>query len=119
MPFAVQRPHRTLTLAAIALAPTESIRQKVGSSDKRSTLWSVISGLAAAGAAMAVRKILASRWPGSSQAPVNPADRGSTWTEALAWAIASGIGAGVARTVARRGAAEGWHAAFDESPPPA
>lgn len=117
MPFARYRPHRTLSLAAIALTPTETLRQKVKSSDKRSLLWSVMSGLAAAGAAMAVRKFLAARWPGSSQAPVNPADRGSTWTEALAWAMVSGVGAGVARTVARRGAAEGWHAAFEETPP--
>ncbi len=78
------------------------------SSNRTSTLQSVAAGLVAAGAAMAIRRVLASLWPGPSDAPVNPADRRSTWTEAVAWAIVSGVGAGVARTVARRGAAEVW-----------
>lgn len=117
MPHPRHRPHRLLSLAAISFLPTISLPQKVSLSDNRSSLWSVLSGLAATGAAIAVRKMLAARWPGPSEAPVNPANRRSSWTEALAWALASGIGVGVARTIARRGAAEGWHAAFEETPP--
>jgi hypothetical protein len=79
--------------------------------------WKMVAGGLGVAAGMAVRKILASIWPGPNEPPLNPADRRIDWQEAAGWAVASGIGAGLARTVSRRAAAAGWDKVFDESPP--
>ena len=64
-------------------------------------------------------RFLALAWKavhGATPPPV-PADRRSSWTDALSWAIATGVGAGVARLVAIRTAARVWEAAIHERPP--
>ena len=49
--------------------------------------------------------------------PPLPADRHSSWADALSWAIASGVGVGVARLLAIRTAAVVWEATTHEPPP--
>jgi hypothetical protein len=54
----------------------------------------------------------------TSQPPM-PADRRSSWVEALSWAVATGVGMGVSRLLAIRTAAVVWEAATHEVPPEA
>lgn len=49
--------------------------------------------------------------------PRNPAAPGTTWPEALQWAVASGVAVAVARLVATRGAAGAWRATTGHLPP--
>lgn len=79
--------------------------------------WKALSLVTGAGAAIAVRNLLSSVWPGSNTPPLNPADRRINWTDALAWAVASGIGAGLARVVSKRTAAAAWEKATGNPPP--
>ena len=79
--------------------------------------WNAVASGLGVVAALVVRRLTASLWPGSAQPPLNPADRRIGWGQALGWAVASGIGAGLARTVSRRAAAAGWAKVFDETPP--
>lgn len=62
--------------------------------------------------AAATRKLLQAGWRRTrgGNPPTNPAARGTTWSEALVWAAASGVAMAVARVVAQRGAAEAWRA---------
>ncbi|MEO6571111.1 MAG: DUF4235 domain-containing protein [Ilumatobacteraceae bacterium] len=83
----------------------------------KSTAWSALSLGAGALAAFGMRKLVAMAWPGSTEPPLNPADRRVNWSSALVWGIASGIGAGVARVVSSRLAAAGWEHATGETPP--
>jgi hypothetical protein len=75
---------------------------------------STIFGLVAA---VAVRKLVSALWRSDTETPLNPADRRTSWREALAWGLATAIGAGVARVVALRGAASGWEKITGETPP--
>jgi Protein of unknown function (DUF4235) len=52
-----------------------------------------------------------------STPPKVPADRRSSWADALSWAVATGVGVGVARLLAVRSAAALWEAAVHEPPP--
>jgi hypothetical protein len=79
--------------------------------------WKALSLVSGALAAIAVRKLLGSAWPGANQPPLNPANRRINWTEALVWGVASGIGAGVARVVSKRTAAAAWEKATGKPPP--
>ena len=72
------------------------------------------AGIAAAGAA---RKIVSALWRSDTATPLNPADRRTSWREALAWGLATAVGAAVARIVALRVAAAGWEKATGETPP--
>ena len=49
--------------------------------------------------------------------PRNPEAPGTTWGEALSWAVASGIGIGVSRMLATRSAARMWRKATGHLPP--
>lgn len=79
--------------------------------------WKALSLVTGAAAAIAVRNLLSAVWPGSNRPPLNPADRRINWTDALAWAVASGIGAGLARVVSKRTAAAAWEKATGNPPP--
>lgn len=79
--------------------------------------WKALSVASGALAAIAVRKLLSAMWPGSSEPPLNPADRRIDWTSAMVWGVASGIGAGVARVVSKRTAAAAWEKATGNPPP--
>jgi hypothetical protein len=64
-----------------------------------------------------VRKIVSALWSSDNETPLNPADRRTSWREALAWGLATGVGAAVARVVALRGSAAGWEKMTGETPP--
>ena len=82
--------------------------------------WKAISYGAGALAGFATQRVLEKLWRGSRHAsPPIAADRGSSWIEALSWAVATGVGIGVARLLAIRTAAVVWEAATHEPPPEA
>jgi hypothetical protein len=82
--------------------------------------WKAISYGAGALAGLVTQRVLETAWKGSRHAsPPVPADRGSSWTEALSWAVATGVGIGVSRLLAIRTAAVVWEAATHEPPPEA
>lgn len=81
--------------------------------------WKAITLASGALAGLATQRFLQTMWKamhGETPPPV-PADRRSSWTDALSWAIATGVGAGVARLVTIRTAATVWEAAIHEPPP--
>jgi hypothetical protein len=79
--------------------------------------YNALSSIAGLVAAIAVRKIVSALWRSDTETPLNPADRRTSWSEALAWGLATAVGAGVARVVALRGAATGWEKVTGETPP--
>jgi hypothetical protein len=81
--------------------------------------WKAITLASGALAALATQRVLGALWRVShgETAPPIPADRRSSLTDALGWAIAAGAGAGVARLVAIRTAARVWEATIHEQPP--
>lgn len=85
----------------------------------RANVWKAVSLGAAVGAAALSRRAVEAAWrkQRGRVPPENPAAAGVTWTEALAWGIATGIGAAIARVFARRGAAAAWQAVTHERPP--
>lgn len=79
--------------------------------------YNALSTVAGLLAAVAARKIVSALWRSDTETPLNPADRRTSWQEALAWGLATAVGAAVARVVALRGTAAGWEAATGETPP--
>ncbi len=76
--------------------------------------FSTVAGIVAA---IAARKIVSALWRSDTETPLNPADRRTSWQEALAWGLATAVGAAVARVVALRGTASGWEKVTGEQPP--
>jgi hypothetical protein len=70
-------------------------------------------------AGLVTRQVMTSTWKAVAgrEPPENPADRRTSWPEALTWAVAVGVGVGVARLVATRASAAVWEAATHEPPP--
>ena len=83
--------------------------------------WKAISYGAGALAGLVTQRVLEAAWKGSHHASPPPlaADRRSSWTEALSWAVATGVGMGVTRLLAIRTAAVVWETATHELPPEA
>ncbi len=79
--------------------------------------YNALSTVAGIAAAVLARKIVSALWSSDTDTPLNPADRRTSWQEALAWGLATAIGAGVARVVALRGASAGWEKMTGETPP--
>jgi hypothetical protein len=79
--------------------------------------YNALSTVAGIAAAVAARKIVSALWSSDTETPLNPADRRTSWREALAWGLATAVGAAVARVVALRGAATGWEKMTGETPP--
>jgi hypothetical protein len=79
--------------------------------------YDALSTIAGLVAAVAARKIISALWSSDTETPLNPADRRTSWSEALAWGLATAIGAAVARVVALRGTASGWEKVTGETPP--
>jgi hypothetical protein len=79
-------------------------------------LVGIISGLMAA---RITKKVLDRTWTRTrgTEPPRNPAAAGTTWSEALSWAIATGAALGVARVLATRGAAQAWKKTTGSLPP--
>ena len=74
------------------------------------------SGLVAAKVA---RAVLDKGWAKTKggEPPRNPAAPGTTWGEAITWAVASGVAVALVRLVATRGAASAWQKAAGHLPP--
>lgn len=87
--------------------------------DPQETLWKMLAGLAAVGAAVGARNALIKGWERQrgSAPPANPADPSTDWSEAITWAVLTGALVGLARLLAARGAAEGWRKATGAYPP--
>ena len=83
------------------------------------TKWKLAGALSGIVSAAVTRKLLRAAWRRTrgGNPPTNPAARGTTWSEALVWAAASGVAMAVARVVAQRGAAGAWRAATGSYPP--
>ncbi len=81
--------------------------------------WRVLGALSALVAAKLARSLLDHTWRGTTgtEPPRNPAAPGTTWTEALVWASASGVALGVSRLLATRGAAAAWEHSTGSLPP--
>ncbi len=79
--------------------------------------YNALSTVAGIAAAIVARKIVSALWRSDTEPPLNPADRRTSWQEALAWGLATAIGAAVARVVALRGTSAGWEKITGESPP--
>lgn len=82
-------------------------------------VWKGVGLLAGVMAAKYARKAATTGWRKTvgGDPPTNPASPTTTWTEALAWAAASGVALGVARMLAQRGAAATWKKATGSLPP--
>lgn len=82
-------------------------------------LWRLFGLLSAIFAGMAARKVLTTVWEKSTgnQPPTNPESPDTTWSEALAWSMASGAAIGVARMLATRKAADYWRRSTGKLPP--
>ncbi len=83
------------------------------------TTWKLFGTGAAILSGILVRKIVYAVWRAvrKGDPPANPADRATSWPEAVAFALATGAGIGVGRMVAARGAAAGWEKATGSLPP--
>jgi hypothetical protein len=79
--------------------------------------YNALSTVAGIAAAVAARKLVSALWRSDTETPLNPADRRTSWREALAWGLATAVGAAVARVVALRGTAAGWEKLSGETPP--
>src|SRR3954468_11524282 len=81
--------------------------------------WRVLGLVSGLAAAAVTRKVLETAWRKTrgGEPPRNPAPPGTTWTEAVSWAAASGLAVAVARLVSARGAAATWHKATGTLPP--
>lgn len=101
----------------------EEIGERLGGAADPSTgealAWRGLTLGAGVLAATVARRLVGAIWSRFTDAdePSDPADRTTTWTAALQWAIASGVGVGVARVVAQRAAARAWETATGSQPP--
>lgn len=73
-----------------------------------SLTWKVLASLSTVAAGIAARKVLNTgfRKTTGNQPPANPEAPGTSWREAIGWAVASGAAMGLARMLATRKAAD-------------
>jgi hypothetical protein len=81
--------------------------------------WKLFGTAAAIFAGIAARKALVTTWTKTTgkNPPANPAAPGTSWPEAMAWAVASGAAMGMARMLATRKAAGYWQRSTGHLPP--
>ncbi len=81
--------------------------------------WKMTALMFAIPAGIAARKAADAAWKKARRTdpPANPAAPGTTWTEALVWAAASGVVFAAARMIAARGAAATWRSLTGSLPP--
>lgn len=81
--------------------------------------WKAVTLGSGAVVGVATQRVLEAVWKAlhGSTSPPKPADRRSSWVDALSWAIATGVGVGVTRLLAVRTAAVMWEATTHELPP--
>ena len=82
-------------------------------------LYKVVGIGAGVAASKVARSLLDKGWAKTKggEPPRNPAVPGTTWSEALTWAVASGVAVAVARLVATKGVASTWVKATGQLPP--
>ncbi len=82
-------------------------------------LWKLVGIVTGLVAAKAGRSVLDKAWARTKggEPPRNPAAPGTTWGEAVTWAVASGIAVALVRLVATRGAASVWQKGTGHLPP--
>jgi uncharacterized protein DUF4235 len=70
-------------------------------------VWRIFGTVSAIMAGMAARKVLVKGWKLTTRndPPANPQAPGTSWPEAIGWAVASGAFMGLARMLATRKAA--------------
>ena len=87
--------------------------------DDKRFLWKVLGTVSGLVAGMATKSVLRVAWRRlrGGDPPSNPAAPGTSWVEALAWAVSSGVAVAVTRLIAQRGAAEAWKAKGGSYPP--
>ncbi len=80
--------------------------------------WKVLTGVAAAGAGIAARKVINVLWKSATgkEPPANPESPDVSLGEAVGWAVFSGAVMGVARMAATRQAAHQWRRTTGELP---
>jgi hypothetical protein len=73
-------------------------------------LFNAMAAAAAIVAGIAARKMVKAAWQKKyhEDPPQNPADRDTSWREALMWSAATGAVIGVTRMVARRSTTTAW-----------
>lgn len=73
-------------------------------SSRPSLGWRLLASISAITAGIAARKVLVAlvRRTTGKEAPVNPEAPGTSWQEAIGWAVASGAAMGMARMLATR-----------------
>ena len=81
--------------------------------------WKVVGVATGLAAAKATRKAMDVGWSKTrgGEPPRNPASRETDWSEAVAWAVASGVALGLAKLLAARGSAKLWEKATGSLPP--
>lgn len=81
--------------------------------------WKLVGITSGLVAARTTKKVLDATWTRAkgTEPPRNPAAPGTSWREALSWAVATGAALGVARLVALRGAAHAWKKTTGSLPP--
>ena len=81
--------------------------------------WRVLGGVSAVLAGLAARKALTTGWQKTTgnNPPANPAVPGTSWPEAIAFAVASGAAIGLARMLATRKAAGYYRRSTGHLPP--
>ena len=80
--------------------------------------WKIVGTLTGIAAGTATRKVLQAGWRRTrgGDPPTNPASPSTGWSEAIAWAVASGVAMAVTRLISQRGAAGAWKAATGSYP---
>ena len=74
--------------------------------DEDDKVWAMAATVASLGAAKLTKTLLSKSWEKRrGRVPGNPATDGTTWNEALLWAVVSGVSVGVMRLMAQRGVA--------------
>lgn len=81
--------------------------------------WKVVGTGSGIVAAKVGRSAMDKAWTKQrgSEPPRNPAAPGTTWAEAISWAVASGVAVAIARLLATRGAAQAWAKLTGSLPP--
>jgi hypothetical protein len=83
-------------------------------------LYKVVGILGGVVAAKLGRTVVEKTWHAThdgAEPPRNPAVPGTSWNDAVMWAVASGIAAGIARMLATKGAASVWAKGTGHLPP--
>lgn len=77
----------------------------------------ILGGVVAAKLARSLAEKVWKRTHHGTEPPRNPAIPGTTWSEAVGWAVATGVATGIARLLATKGAASVWAKGTGHLPP--